>query len=205
MKVININTWNRKELYEHFLRLHDPYFGLTLPFDVTNAYRLSKLNGISFFGRYLHDCLKALNSIDNFKYRIEKDEVVQYDVIHASATIMREDKTFGFSFIDFNDDLNVFLKNLELEKVRIQSTNNLYPPKNSQDCIHCSALPWVNFSGHKEPASNTIESVPRLAFGKALYVDDKLMMNVAISANHALVDGYHVGLFSEKFQMYLNQ
>jgi len=29
-------------------------------------------------------------------------------------------------------------------------------------------------------------------------------MNVSISVNHALVDGYDVGLFSEKFQGFLN-
>ena len=29
-------------------------------------------------------------------------------------------------------------------------------------------------------------------------------MNVSISVNHALVDGYHVGEFSEKFQQFLN-
>ncbi|WP_298535484.1 CatA-like O-acetyltransferase [uncultured Algibacter sp.] len=205
MRVIDIENWERKQLFEHFSRLHDPYFGLTIPFDVTQAYKISKEKDISFFGKYLHDCMKAINEVENFKYRIEEGRVVAYNTIHASATMIREDKTFGFSFIDYDEDLKVFLKNVASEKDRIKSTKELYPPKNGQDCIHCSALPWVSFSGHKEPASDKIESVPRLAFGKATVVDDKLIMNVAISANHALVDGYHVGLFSEKFQKYLNQ
>ena len=205
MKVIDINTWERKQLFEHFSRLHDPYFGLTIPFDVTCAYKFSKDNNLSFFGKYLHDCMKAINEIENFKYRIEHGKVNLYDTIHASATMMREDKTFGFSFIDYDEDLYVFLRNIASEKERITNTNDLYPTKNGQDCIHCSAIPWVNFSGHKEPLSGELESVPRLAFGKATEIDNKLIMNVAISANHALVDGYHVGLFSEKFQKYLNQ
>ena len=149
--------------------------------------------------------MKAINEIENFKYRIEHGKVNLYDTIHASATMMREDKTFGFSFIDYDEDLYVFLRNIASEKERITNTNDLYPTKNGQDCIHCSAIPWVNFSGHKEPLSGELESVPRLAFGKATEIDNKLIMNVAISANHALVDGYHVGLFSEKFQKYLNQ
>lgn len=205
MKIININTWNRKQLFEHFSQLHDPYFGLTIPFNVTKAYTYSKEKNISFFGKYLHDCMRAINSIENFKFRIEQNKVVQYDTIHASATMMREDKTFGFSFINYNKDLNRFLKSLDAEKERIKNTDLLFPPNNGQDCIHCSALPWVNFSGHKEPVSNEIESVPKLAFGKATKNNDQLIMHVAISVNHALIDGYHVGLFSEKFQNYLNQ
>ena len=205
MKIIDIHTWDRKQIFEHFSNLKDSFFGVTIPFDVSNAYMFSKENGVSFFGRYLHDCMKAINHVENFKYRIEDGKVIEYDRIHASATIMRNDKTFGFSFIDYHEDFNIFISNLETEKQRIKSSSELYPPKNGLDCIHCSAMPWVNFSGHKEPVSGHLESVPKLAFGKASRMNDKLVMNVAITVNHALVDGYHVGLFSEKFQEYLNQ
>ena len=29
-------------------------------------------------------------------------------------------------------------------------------------------------------------------------------MTVAISVNHALMDGYHIGIFNDKFQEFLN-
>ena len=204
MKTLNINTWNRKEHFNHFNGFTDPYFDVIIPFDVTKAYQFSKENGISFFSKYLHDCMKAINSIENFKYRIENDEVVVYDVIHASATIMRSDKSFGFSFIHYNDNLNIFIENVNKEKERIEKTTDLFPPQNTIDCIYCSAMPWLNFSGHKEPVSGNKVSVPMLAYSKVEEQNGKLMMNVSISANHALVDGYHVGLFSEAFQNNLN-
>jgi chloramphenicol O-acetyltransferase type A len=81
----------------------------------------------------------------------------------------------------------------------------LFSPIDSEDCVYCSALPWVNFSGHKEPLSGfRTESVPKLAFGKYKEKESKLLMPVAISANHALMDGYHVGLFFDKYQKALN-
>ena len=49
-----------------------------------------------------------------------------------------------------------------------------------------------------------MDSVPKVAFAKAEKIGDKLIMNVAINVNHALVDGYHVALFSDKFQEFLN-
>jgi len=205
MKVLNINTWNRKQHFEHFSGLLDPYFAVTIPFNVMSTYQFSKENNISFFATYLHDCLKAINEVKALKLRILENDVVEFDTIHASATIMRADNTFGFSFIDFHSDLSIFVQNIEKEKERINASNELYPPKNGLDCIHCSAMPWLNFTGHKEPVSKTQDSVPKLAFGKAVKTSKDMIMNVSINANHALVDGYDIGLFSEKFQYFLNK
>ena len=205
MEIFDIENWNRKQHYNHFSKLKDPYFGVTITVDVTKAYHFSKEKKISFFGRYLHDCMKAINDIDELKLRINNSVVEKHEVINASATIMRQDNTFGFSFINFDENLDVFLNNLENEKQRINSTTDLFPPVNGLDCIHCSALPWLSFSGHKEPVSGEIDSVPKLAFSKIVFNSDKIEMNVAINVNHALVDGYHVSLFAEKFQYYLNK
>ena len=63
----------------------------------------------------------------------------------------------------------------------------------------------IDFTGQKEPVSGTIESVPKLAFGKAVKTDKGMKMSLGISVNHALVDGYHIGLFTQKFHQFLNQ
>ena len=52
--------------------------------------------------------MMATNYTENFKYRIIGDEVFELDVIHASATISREDNTFGFSYINFSENFNEF-------------------------------------------------------------------------------------------------
>ncbi|MDG2074439.1 MAG: CatA-like O-acetyltransferase, partial [Polaribacter sp.] len=164
-----------------------------------------KEKGIPFFVFYLHACMKAINAIENFKYRITEDErIIIYEVIHASATIMREDKTFGFSFIYFSEDLNQFYQNFKKEKERIFNSTDLFPPINSDDCVYCSALPWVNFTGHKEPKNSESDSITRLAFGKFIKKENTLKMPVSITVNHALIDGYHVSLFFEVFQKSLD-
>ena len=205
MIIINTDQWERKQLYEHFKSFKDPYFGVTTAFDVTKAFQFSKSNTSSFFGRYLHDCMCAINETAALKFRVLKDKVVQFENIHASATIMRADHTFGFSFIKFDRDREFFLQNLDSEKKRIENATSLFPPENGLDCVHCSALPFLTFSGHKEPVSGMMDSIPKLAFSKIKQINkNKIEMNVAISVNHALVDGYHLGLFAEKFQYYLN-
>ena len=106
-------------------------------------------------------------------------------------------KVFFLIFFEFNI-------NIINEKQRIKESSELYPPLYGQDCIHCSALPWISFSSQKEPFSGIQDSIPKIGFSKTFNEGSKLIMNVSISVNHALVDGYHVGQFSEKFQQFLN-
>ncbi|MFY0629543.1 MAG: chloramphenicol acetyltransferase [Flavobacteriaceae bacterium] len=205
MKYLDIDHWNRKQHFEHFSKLSDPYFGVVVDVDVTKAYEYAKQSKTPFFVMYLHACMKAINSVENMRYRIQGDKIRIHDVIHASATIAREDTTFGFSFIHYSEDLQIFYKNFQKEKERIANSKDLFPPINSEDCIYCSALPWFSFSGHKEPVSGRIESVPKLAFGKFSKKENILLMPVSIIVNHALVDGYHVGEFFENYQIELDK
>jgi chloramphenicol O-acetyltransferase type A len=93
MKIINIDTWNRKLHYHHFVSLADPFFAVMIPFNVTKANCFAKSTKKCFFARYLHDCMKAINAVENLRYRIENDKVVEYDIIQASTTLMRADNT----------------------------------------------------------------------------------------------------------------
>lgn len=205
MRYLDIENWNRKKHFEHFSKLQDPYFAVVADVDVTKAFQYAKEKKISFFALYLHACIKAINAVENLRYRIEGDKVVIHDVIHASATIPREDTTFGFSFIHYSEDFEEFNSNLEKEKERIVNSTDLFPPVNTEDCIYCSALPWIQFSSHKEPVSGFKESVPKLAFAKFSEKEGRLMMPVSIAVNHALADGYHVGEFFKHYQTELDK
>ncbi len=206
MKYLDIDSWNRKLHFEHFRTLEDPTFGIVADVEVSKCYKSAKENKQSFFVSYLHACMKAINEIESFKYRIEGDKVAIYDVINTSPTIAREDNTFGFSYVEFSEDYKEFENNFLKEKERITNSKDLFPPKYSLGCVHCSAIPWVSFSSHKEPFSgNKDSSVPQLAFGKIKEENNKMLMPIAVNVNHALVDGYDVGQFFEKFQAHLDK
>lgn len=206
IKKIDIATWERKEVFEFFSGFSDPYFGLTAPVDVTKMMKHAKKEGKSVFALYLHACMKAINSIENFKYRVIDNQVHVFETINASTTILRENKTFGFSFIHFDSNFEAFQKNIHAEKERIQNSTNLFPPVNSLDCVYCSAIPWVNFTGHKEPVlGKEMETVPKLAYSKITKENGKYSMTVSLDVNHALIDGYHASLFFTRFQEFLDE
>lgn len=198
---LNIETWNRKEHFLFFKQMEEPFFGITITVDCTKAYDKAKELGVSFFTYYLHKTLVAVNSIEPFRYRILNDEVYIFDRIDVSSTILREDKTFGFSQIEYSEDLNEFAENTKNEIARIQTTTGLFTREYSENLIHFSALPWINFTSFSHARSfSWPDSCPKISFGKMMEEKGKKTMSMSIHVHHGLMDGYHVGEFVELFQ-----
>lgn len=203
---IDISTWNRKEHFEFFSAFQEPFFGITTTIDCTIAYEKAKEMQISFFVYYLHKTLAAVNQIENFRYRIEGEDVFRYNEIDASATIMREDKTFGFSFMKFQKDIHEFNKIVQAEIERIQTTTGILTREYPENIIHFSAIPWVNFTGLTHSRNfGASDSCPKISYGKVVDENEKKSMALSVTAHHGLVDGYHIGLFIEALQTELNK
>ncbi|MFY8180373.1 MAG: CatA-like O-acetyltransferase [Flavobacterium sp.] len=202
---LNLEAWNRKEHFLFFKQMEEPFFGVTITVDCTKAYKKAKEMGVSFFTYYLHKTLSAVNQFEPFRYRIIDNEVYIFDRIDVSSTILREDKTFGFSQIEYSKDLNQFAENTKKEIARIQTTTGLFTREYSENLIHFSALPWINFTSFSHARSFTWpDSCPKISFGKMIDENGKKTMSMSIHVHHGLMDGYHVGAFIEVIQNELN-
>lgn len=196
--IIDIQNWSRKEHYSFFSSLPDPFFGLTAKADFTDCYNHAKANGGSFFLYALHRILGALNSIPEFRTRIENGQVVMYDYIGVSSTIAREDGSFGFAYIEWNEDFEEFAKGARTEVERVKNGTGLSVNENESrvDIVYFTAIPWLDFTSIKHPGGRRPgDSIPQIAVGKLHDEGDRKVMSVAVEANHGLVDGRHVGLF----------
>lgn len=203
---LDLSTWNRKEHFEFFCKFEEPFFGTTIQLDCTKAYTKSKELGVSFFAYYLHKTLVAVNNTENFRYRIEDGKVFIYDKINVSSTILREDKTFGFSEVEYDENLAGFIENYNTEALRVQNTTGLFSREHGQNIIHFSAVPWINFTSISHSRSFTFpDSCPKFSFGKMTTENDKKFMPMSVHVHHGLVDGYHLGLFFEKFERLMNE
>ena len=205
-KVIDIDNWNRKEHFNFFSQFSEPFFGVTIKMDCTKAYSKAKEKQVSFFLYYLYRALKAANEIDNFKYRIVDNQVYEFDTINASPTINRPNGTFGFAYMDYVKEENSFYEKALEEIEKVQSSNSLLPAISGENVIHFSAIPWIDFTSisHARSFSHP-DSCPKISFGKMTQTQGIKSMPIAIHVHHALMDGYHVGQFVEKFQKLMNE
>lgn len=208
MKILDIDSWKRKEHFEFFSKFDEPFFGIVSEIDCTIAYNIAKENGESFFTSYLHKSLLAINGIEEFKYRIDGDNVIIYDKIHASPAIIRDDDTFGYSFITFNPDFELFSKSVQKEIENVKNSVGLRLNKDAmrKDTIHYSSIPWSKFTGLTHARNyKIVDSVPKITFGKTFLKEATWIMPIAIYVHHGLVDGLHISKFLELFQKLMNE
>ncbi len=204
-KIVDLEKWNRKDHFNFFSQFEEPFFGVTVRVDCTLAYRQSKASGKSFFLYYLYRALKAANEVENFRYRIIGGEVWLYDVIHASPTIDRPDGTFGFAYMDYDPDEKTFYDNALRVVSAVKASTGLVPAVSGENVIHFSAIPWLDFTSLSHARSFSFpDSSPKISFGKVVEKQGRKSMALSVHVHHGLVDGSHVGLFTERFQELLN-
>lgn len=202
---INIDNWSRKEHFLFFKGFDEPFFGITTDVDCTTAYARAKEDDVSFFLYYLYRSLAAVNTIDEFRYRIEGDQVAAYEVINASPTVPRPDGTFGFSYMSYKSTFEDFYREALKEMERVKNSRSLMPSSNSENVVHYSALPWIRFTSLSHARQyGAADSVPKISFGRVYDQGNKKFMPMAVHVNHALMDGYHVGWYCDIFQDMMN-
>lgn len=207
-KLLNLDIWNRKEHFLFFKQMQEPFFGITVTIDCTKAYETCKRDESSFFIYYLHKTLMAVNAFESFKYRIENTHIYIHERIDGSATISREDGTFGFSLIEYHPDFSVFEQTALTEIERIQTTTGLFTRDFKEDnLIHFSAIPWLNFTSLSHARSMTyLDSCPKISFGKmTIHKDHTRTMPMSIHVHHGLMDALHVGEMVDYFQQLMSK
>lgn len=207
MKIIDTETWNRKEHFEFFSKMASPFFGITAEVDCTETYRNAKESNQSFFATYLHKSMLAVNTVEELKLRIADNQVVLYDTVDAGATIARADGTFAFIFVKFSADFQTFAKELRREIAEVQNSTGLR--LNDDDAktglIRHSTLPWLSFSAILHPTNfNRNDAVPKITFGKIVDREGRKFLPVSVEAHHGLADGYHIAKYFAAFQRQLD-
>lgn len=202
-RVIDIATWNRKEHYEFFGSMDDPFFGVTVEVDMSPTYREAKADNASFFLYSFHRILRAVNAVEALRLRVEEGEVACFDVIHGSSTVGREDGTFGFGFFPYVADRTTFVEKGMAEIRRVQGLTGLCRDQASRrvDLIRFSPVPWIAFTEMKHASSiRTGDTVPRISTGRLTEREGKRWMPLSICVHHGLADGRDVGLFLDALE-----
>ncbi|MBK8809254.1 MAG: chloramphenicol acetyltransferase [Acidobacteria bacterium] len=201
MRKIDIGSWKRRTTFEYFKDFEDPFFNLTAPVDAGSLYRFAKANDLSFALMSLHCSLQAANSIPELRLRIIGDEVVEFDRIHATQTILNADDTFSFCYFEYHPNPIDFVRagKVSLDKYRGLKTFDVEDER--LDLIYYSVIPWVSFTSFKHASRHdNRQSVPRMVFGKLYRDGERHMMPHSVEVHHALADGLHVGRYFEALQ-----
>lgn len=206
MKAFDIENWNRKAQYDFFKNYEDPFFNLTANIEVTKLYTYCKQYNLSFSLACIFVAIKCINEIPEFRLRIKKGKVVQFDSVSIGSTVLNDDHTFSFCEFPHLASITEFdLKGKQIIKKQKEGAA-FDAQENELQIIHCSTLPWVSFTGfkHARKGDEASKGIPKIIFGAFFDENQTKKIPFSVEVNHALMDGYHVGLLFKNMQHYIN-
>ncbi len=201
MKTIDLQTWKRRTHYELYSGLDHPYLNITAPVDISQLLPWCKENQISLFSAIAYSTSCSANEIPELRQRIRGEQVVEHDAVRPSFTVLTGDDTFGFATIDYTADFAVFHQRVLDGIAQTRQNPTIHDEPGRDDMIFLTTVTWVSFTQISHPVPlNPPDSFPRISWGKYFKQEGRWLMPLSLMANHALVDGLHVGRFFEGVQ-----
>ncbi|WP_026885603.1 CatA-like O-acetyltransferase [Clostridium beijerinckii] len=195
--IINMNTWARKECFNHFFNNAKCTYSITVDIEITNLYNYIKTNELRFYPTFTWVVSKVINSYQEFKMAFDEegrlgffDEIgTSYSVLNDKTKVMSDLYTpFNNKFLSFYGDMENALNNYK------QDAN--FTTKFQNNFFIVSCLPWfdyTSFNVNNEGSSSFL--FPMVTWGKFFEEGNKIIMPVTIQVHHAVADGYHCSLF----------
>ncbi|HLN98699.1 MAG TPA: chloramphenicol acetyltransferase [Pyrinomonadaceae bacterium] len=201
-KYLDVTTWARREIFEFFISFDKPYFNICTQLDITGLLKiLRKHPDRSVSLAYHYFALRAANDIEPFRYRLRAGKVVVHDVIHGGTTVMLPNENFTLAYFEYDTDFRTFMSRAEHAMQEAQSGDGAFRPNTRDDMIHFTTLPWIAFTSFSHARNWAREdSVPKIAFGKFVRVNERTLLPFSVEVHHALMDGLHVGRYLTRLE-----
>lgn len=192
---VDLQTYPRRNFFQYFRQFEVPINSRTVQLDFTAARHHIKQNKLVFSQALTSVIAKAANSVDAFRQRLAGDGIEEYDFVLPCYTALTADKSVQFVVgahaSDFRDS---YLANMAIRE-EVLAGGQKMPQMPNQGYVIVSIIPWYSFTCMTLPYSRAHASVPTISIGKFYDQGGTTLIPVAITSNHALIDGYHVGQF----------
>lgn len=197
MTPVSMNDWSRKEVFDFFSPMSQPFFSVTFKQDVTNLYRFAKENDVSFYYALTYLCTQAINGVEAFRYLLKDGQLYLSGGRSPSFTDLHPgSEQFHIVTMPCEGDIVSFCRAAR-EKSQTQ-TAFIDLTAEAEDLIYISCLPWVELTAlTNERDFDKDDSIPRLAWGKYAEENGRKILHISMELNHRFVDGIHVGKFHE--------
>ena len=199
---IDQTTWKRKEIYDFFSGVSNPFYMVTFRQDVTALYRYTKRNQLSFYYALIYLCTKAMDQVEAFRYVIRDGEIYRLDGRSPSFTDLAPgNDQFHIVTMPLEGSLAEFCAAAK-KKSRTQRCF-LDHSAETDGLIYYSCLPWVDLTALTNerdlqgPGARD-ESIPHIAWGKYVWEGERLTLGISVEVNHRLIDGLHIGQFAQQ-------
>lgn len=202
-RMIDMETYPRRAHFDYFNAMPDPYVGVTADVDVSTLVTVCRQTARPFFLSFLYLVGRAANAVPELRQRVWKGGIIEFDTCDTSHTVLRDNGTYSFCRLDCMKPFDQFLPEAKLRHEAARSQACLDDGEDGIGLLFLSCVPWLHYTGLRQPVPTPADSNPRITWGKYRTEHGHTTLPVTLLANHALVDGFHIGVFYEMLQQEL--
>ena len=196
-RLIDMDSWYRKEYYQHYVGQVVCTYSMTVELDVT------PLLGAKLYPKMLWLLSNTVNQPEEFRTHLSPEGVGIFDEMCPSYTIFnKETKQFSVIWTEYDRDYNIFLQRYEEDCLQYGGCESMFPKAYKPDhAFDVSMMPWQSFSSFNLNIYGEGKwLLPIFTMGKTFVKDSKTLLPLAIQVHHAVCDGYHVCRLVETLQ-----
>lgn len=196
MKVIDMDSWPRREIFDFFSGMRRPFYSVSYRQDVTRLYNYAKAHKLSFYYCLIYLVTCTMNSLEAFRYSIMDGRVVLLDARRPSFTDMKPGaEYFHVCSMPLEGGLADFCA---AARQRSHSQSGFIScPDKQPDLIYVSCLPWLDITGlTNEGDMLPDDCIPRITWGKFIREGERVTLGISLEVNHRFIDGADIGRFS---------
>jgi chloramphenicol O-acetyltransferase type A len=200
MEYRTVDDYYRREHLEFFARYRSPYYSLTFDLDAAALKRALEERGLPLYLNLSYLLLRAMQGIEDFRYRLLDGSVVLYERLHPGLVVPAPGGRFSFCALRYDPDLATF--NREARAAMAAATRGVdLTGGTAPNYVYFTALPKVAFSHftHVVPDDPT-SGRSQVAFGKLRPEGDRLWVPIGLQVNHLFIDGNALGRLAEEAQ-----
>jgi chloramphenicol O-acetyltransferase type A len=203
---LDLDTWPRRQLFAAYHGTDFPYIFLTADVDVTRLRRYTRAAGLSFNLALVFAANTIANRIENFRYRFTAGRPFRLDSIRAVFTHLPPGSDlFVLVACDSAATLADFCRRNRAKARQPVADHGFASVRGHLDLIVYSALPWVRYTQFIRPVTHNGEDCnPKISWGKIEERGERLLLPFSLQVHHGLMDGYHLGLYLQQLQHYLD-
>lgn len=199
-RLIDLNTWNRKEYFSHYFENLPCTYSMTVKLDIT----MIKNSGKKLYPTFLYGLATVVNRHEEFRTAMdEKGQIGIFSKMMPCYTIFHKDtEMFSNIWTEYSSNYAEFCKRYEEDIEHYGSNAGMMakpnPPVNT---FPVSMIPWTTFEGFNLNLQKGYGYLlPIFTFGKYYEENGKYYIPLSVQVHHAVCDGFHTCRFINELQ-----
>lgn len=208
-KYIDMEKWNRREWFEHYLNEVKCTYSMTVNIDITKLQVIRKIQNIKLYPILIFFLSDVVNKYEEFRMDFDEHGKLGYwNIVHPLYTIFnKENETFSGIWSEYEKSFLTFYNHYQRDVIQYMKIGGFSPKKNiPANHFSVSSIPWTSFTGFNlNVYGDGTYLKPIFTFGRYFEQEGKTLLPLSVQVHHAVCDGFHVSRLIEEFQDLVNK